>query len=513
MTEGYSSDEEGTSALADEAFIANGRRGIRVFRDVRTTNEISSSVYKQRTLHVNFRNEAIQVYGGSTSRNYYCRDLINVRRAAKDAIYFETKSSRMLNPKVFRFKSETEMNKFVAYVKSIRDYGQVIWKSFDELDFTKSGQITAIDLKEAYKMHDVPVDDEAIRKIMALSISSTGRFGFNEFIDALINSSILNLRDCLLELLLRKNLSDTQPAVLAPTPTEAADGGHSNVIAFAEESDMLDLRISDISQNIPSVSLLPGEVLFINITSARWVLCGNEASSTLSGLGHLSITNYRIILTPTHRGLTGHRGSRHYRPSFFNQFSFPLHSILRLALPSRPQTILQNAELLIHTKDCRTLKFTSLKTSHDTYPALMELYTALRKRVMIDKITKLFCFQYGATFSLDGWLYSDVTLDYGRMNLLDDSDWRLLDNTDGKICESYPSYICVPAAMATEQLFDCAAHRAQRRIPALSYRHGSTQTVIVRSSQPRTGLGDTVCSNDVTLLDVYRRSGMFNSAR
>jgi hypothetical protein len=571
---GYSSDEEGAAAPLDAAFIAGGRRGIRVMPGVMTTHAVGA-VTKQRTIHVNFRNESIQVYGGSVVKNYYCKDLIYVRWVAQDTIYFETKSSRMLNPKVFKFPVKSEARMFVAYVKSIVDYGQVIWDSFDELDFSKSGQITAVDLRESFLANDVPVDGEAIERIMALAPAATGRFEFTDFVDALADRCVYSLRDCLLELMFNVEETSertmrctvgtgqqfsatpntpntpntpTTPTAVASTaaaPTAATATAVAVAIASVAGSDdrkpSADSHVSTVSDanvdanavisfeetegtspapSAPPASqadepprMMPGEVVFINVSCVRWVLCGDERSPTRSGLGHMAITNYRIILTPSRRGLTSHKDSRHYRPPFFDYFTIPLQCVLRVSLSPRPQTILQNAMLEIHTKDSRVLKLTSLKTNYDTFPALEEMYSALRKSSNVDKITRLFCFRYEAVFPMDGWLYSDVRLDYNRMELTEDPDWQLIDNQLGQICKSYPSYIVVPASLTLAQIIDSGAHRAQARLPAVCYRHKDTQAIIVRSSQPRTGLGDTVCASDVALLDAYRRSGAFNSSR
>lgn len=513
----YSSDEEGAAAVVDASFIANGRRGVLVFKEVQS--QAVGATKKFRTLHVNFRNESVQVYGGHSPRNYYCKDMINVRRVARDTIYFETKTSRILNPKIYKFGKKADADRFVAYIKSIVAYGQVIWESFDQIDFRKAGQITGVDLREAFVAHDVPFDEEALHGVMGLAAGSDG-FGFTEFADNIVNCAVYSLRDCLLELLFKVEVNAdrvmrARRPVEATAAVEASSGAllesDSNaVISFADE-DSKD-AITGVGET-ESFPLLAGEELFIKASSVRWVLCGDERSPTRSGLGELTITNYRVTLTPNRRGLTSHRGSMHYRPPFFDHFTFPLLSILKVTLTPRPQSILQNAVLEIKTKDCKSLKLTSLKTSYDTYPALEQMHAALRKSISHEKASRLFCFHYRTAFPLDGWIYSDVMVDYSRMGVTESPEWQIVDNTNGQICKSYPGYIVVPYSISTDNVVDAANHRAQCRVPALCYLHHSSSAAIVRSSQPKTGLGETVCHSDVALLDAFRRSGSFNSAR
>lgn len=543
----YSSDDDGAPPVSDDTFIANGKRGIVVFH-VLAVNIAGGA--KERVVHVNFRNESIQVFGAG-QRNYHCRDLINAKRLARDTVYFETKHSRGLHPKTFKFQGVKYADKFVAYVKTIMDYGDTIWRSFDQLDYNKSGEITAVDLRAAMLSEDVPIDDGEISRIIALS--QEGTFTFGDFIDNLINCAVHSLRDCLLELIVKVRSCEDSKGGAAPEPSASS----SVAIAVAaadptlDDFDLLGLEDHDLSPAVTSckpldgiesinggasavvqdpnaiisfdeqplghelsvVPLLPGEIVFIKASTVRWVLCGDEQSGTRSGLGDLLVTNYRIALAPSRKGLAGTGGSRHHRPAFFDEFTFPLQAIHRLTLSPRPQSILQNGFVEIFTKDARVLKLSSLKCNFDTYPALTAIYNSVRQHAMPDKLTKLFCFKYEARFPMDGWIYSDIMVDYARMGIIGDAEWSIMENTCGEISKSYPAHIAVPSEMSREDILASAAHRAESRVPALCYRHRATQTALVRSSQPRTGLGDNVHKCDIALLDAYRRSGTFNQAR
>ena len=74
--------------------------------------------------------------------------------------------------------------------------------------------------------------------------------------------------------------------------------------------------------------------------------------------------------------------------------------------------------------------------------------------------------------------------------------WRISEiNKDYKYCPTYPRYFMVPSSIRDQELEVMAASnspqpfRSKARIPVLTYFHGRTQSVIMRSSQPMTGMG------------------------
>lgn len=60
----------------------------------------------------------------------------------------------------------------------------------------------------------------------------------------------------------------------------------------------------------------------------------------------------------------------------------------------------------------------------------------------------------------------------------------------------YPKLIAVPRQVTDEQLAKIAKHRTRGRLPALSFVHGESGAVLVRCSQPRSGIKKLRCEED-----------------
>jgi hypothetical protein len=90
---------------------------------------------------------------------------------------------------------------------------------------------------------------------------------------------------------------------------------------------------------------------------------------------------------------------------------------------------------------------------------------------------------------------------------------QVFDNTTGRLSDSYPSHVVLPAELSEGDLWTSSAYRSRQRLPVVTYRHtrdgsaSSTGAVLTRSAQPLVGLTMKLCSADARLLNLYRLKG------
>ncbi|KAM8796026.1 myotubularin-related protein 9-like [Eudromia elegans] len=100
----------------------------------------------------------------------------------------------------------------------------------------------------------------------------------------------------------------------------------------------------------------------------------------------------------------------------------------------------------------------------------------------------------------DGWQLFPLERFFQRVAAQTDQ-WRLSSvNEDFSTCPTYPPALIVPAAVDDGALRKAARFRHGGRFPVLSYYHGRTGTVMLRSSQPLTGPNRRRCREDELLL-------------
>jgi hypothetical protein len=102
------------------------------------------------------------------------------------------------------------------------------------------------------------------------------------------------------------------------------------------------------------------------------------------------------------------------------------------------------------------------------------------------------------------------------MGLVKNPEWRIVENSghvNDQLCESYPSYLVLPAAISLHDMKNCVAFRSKQRLPVLTYIHRETQAGLIRSSQTLSTSGSRNLLSDVNLLNLYRSSGLFNQLR
>eukprot|EP01132_Coremiostelium_polycephalum_P006801 gene6801-8438_t len=100
-------------------------------------------------------------------------------------------------------------------------------------------------------------------------------------------------------------------------------------------------------------------------------------------------------------------------------------------------------------------------------------------------------------------------LEFSRLGIVQGSktsQWSISTiNTDYGFCETYPKYLVVPSFCNDKEILNkVASFRTSRRIPALSWRHKIKNSVIIRSSQPKTGWQRTRSKEDELLISMFR---------
>jgi len=87
------------------------------------------------------------------------------------------------------------------------------------------------------------------------------------------------------------------------------------------------------------------------------------------------------------------------------------------------------------------------------------------------------------------------------------SGWRVSRaNERGAICPTYPDRLIVPAALSDGDVAAAAAHRSSQRFVVLGYRHAASGGVILRASQPRSGISGHRHRADELLVQAARRA-------
>lgn len=80
-----------------------------------------------------------------------------------------------------------------------------------------------------------------------------------------------------------------------------------------------------------------------------------------------------------------------------------------------------------------------------------------------------------------------------------------------KVCESYPKFIILPAALTREQVLEVASFRANERLPILTYYWREKKASLWRGAQCRTGLSKSRCPADEFLVSLLHNQFAFSS--
>ncbi|BHF66742.1 Myotubularin-related protein 2 [Sparganum proliferum] len=169
---------------------------------------------------------------------------------------------------------------------------------------------------------------------------------------------------------------------------------------------------------------------------------------------------------------------------------------------------LKSMGIIIVCKDVRIVKLILSDSSKglDAYRQLHDLvFPAVRSR-------ELFAYAFGrqclekSRFVADGWDVYDATAEYHRQNIVNNG-WRISTvNEDYSFCDTYPSLLAVPVEVSDDLLIQAAPHRANLRVPVLSWLHPESRASLTRASQPMVGLQNRRNSADEQLIELIRKA-------
>ncbi|XP_076084101.1 myotubularin-related protein 9-like isoform X2 [Mytilus galloprovincialis] len=121
----------------------------------------------------------------------------------------------------------------------------------------------------------------------------------------------------------------------------------------------------------------------------------------------------------------------------------------------------------------------------------------------VDDISLKYPFFYRAGFEPleDGWQAFLPENEYTRFKDCSE-EWRLsYVNKDYKVCASYPHAVIVPKSIDDETVIKASQFRQNGRFPVLSYYHRQTKAVMMRCSQPLTGMNNKRCKEDERMVN------------
>lgn len=296
---------------------------------------------------------------------------------------------------------------------------------------------------------------------------------------------------------------------------EASKHNNSNKvknISSNVDNDLLDApktNFSAISKITPTISnaddkiidegilrYLSGEYRVMNILDSFLVIATGEVLS-----GVLFMTNYRLVFIPSMTDLTSI--ALHY-PSVYSWLQVPLASIDRIDREKRGKDVYNSSiNIVISCKDFRQLRITIRSNDIERTIGLISAYA------FPNNMRHLFAFTHKITPPLVGTTTNttyDAPLEFSRIGILDNSLWRVTAvNAEYKLCNTYPSWLVVPAAISDEELYIIASFRSGHRLPVLCWAHRQNGATMWRSSQPKSGVSGS-CMQDEKMLDIIARS-------
>lgn len=280
--------------------------------------------------------------------------------------------------------------------------------------------------------------------------------------------------------------------------------------AIAEETAAPSTSLND--------HLWPGEKLVLTLEDMAFLSKGTGQ------LGTVWLTNYHVIFRPqaAHTTDASSRTARGWRMA--RGWKISLGHISHVE-EEEAQLGGKYFQFNIHLKDFNIIQLSTLPGSPKP---------ADHAAIVVEKINQL-CFPENplqfvpylhkqallassapgpAKDSDSGHVVYDPQTEYTRLGLLtlnegagDGGAWRLsAANADYALSETYPSHIIVPRVITDEALKASAEYRSKGRLPAVVWRHPATGAVLVRCSQPRSGLTGVTCKEDESIVDAIRLS-------
>mmetsp|Transcript_1686 Transcript_1686/g.3145 ORF Transcript_1686/g.3145 Transcript_1686/m.3145 type:complete len:1001 (-) Transcript_1686:1399-4401(-) len=519
--QGSTQEDSESDDEVDPNFLAHGKRGVVVYKDIAT----------KKIIHLDHEARAIRFYrnGVQKRRSYRLSGIISIIRTAENVVVFETRRTKALNAKVITLQTEQETTEFLGAVMYLINYGDILLSSYYYMVENKRGLMTDSGLHSALQLYDMNsgLTNRDLQQILDMS-DVPDQFDFFDYFKNLLGTPVSNHRDCL-HTLLKKSLAKIHPS-----------------LAYGDNAQCLD----EYEPFTLDTKLIDGESVVDTAFFCRWLVsnCADRdifspgctemldsasnfthsgsvgrcvhASSKPGFIGHVLLTDYRIMFLNIHTASTRENAhfTRYDTSSFFDKMSIPLASIASVVLKAEPTTLLQKIYLKIKTKDHRKLRLIFLK-SGTTYDMVKLFYQKIVSLCFASRNVErsMFAFKYNKIFmKYPTWSWSDILRDYTRLGFVNDPEWKIVENSGHiteQLCESYPSYLVLPAMLKKEDLLNCIAFRSKHRLPVVTYVHRATRACLTRSAQTLSTSGSKNLQSDVNLLNMYRTSGWFNELR
>jgi hypothetical protein len=165
----------------------------------------------------------------------------------------------------------------------------------------------------------------------------------------------------------------------------------------------------------------------------------------------------------------------------------------------------QSPEVYSAQDECETLRY------HSPTPEDQELFhsfaSTLQEKCFFNSSVQSLLDSFAFTFRLpfpvegNGWGLYDIEKEFLRMRF-SDTYWKICDmNDDFVLSPTYPQYFITPQSVTRELLKGTAKFRTKKRFPAVVWRSKKHGTVLVRCSQPMTGLLRSKNAEDVELFN------------
>jgi hypothetical protein len=155
----------------------------------------------------------------------------------------------------------------------------------------------------------------------------------------------------------------------------------------------------------------------------------NSKVNVMSGL--VFITNYRIVLISSLSNTKITRSVRYDPPTFFDELSIPLSSVLRITETSYG--------ISMYTKDNRIINFFAVKGIARNVTT--QFVNALKKE--ISAAYHVFAYKNRLICKVDGWDYVDARPEYGRMGLISGNGWSVSWTRFHPVCMFLPHFFII----------------------------------------------------------------------
>ena len=155
---GDSSDDECSEVVENDDFIANGQRGIVVFK----TYSVKSD--RQKILHLNLYKAQVVQYYENKKRTYLCEEFHSITRNSDNNVLIEIKKPLTLQThyKKIIFESDQLAHQFHQYIDFINESGRSTKAAFNQIDYKRTGIISCPDLRTALARVDLKASEQDI---------------------------------------------------------------------------------------------------------------------------------------------------------------------------------------------------------------------------------------------------------------------------------------------------------------------------------------------------------------